>query len=286
MEERKRRAAAFISDRRMGAAAQRLRAQGAEVLEVWNRESFAKLQEMAGELDWLMLPIRGLDAEGCAQLEGESYPLADILEELPRGAAVFTGLWTDWLRALAGRWREQDAGKEIYCYFDDLEIAAENAKLTAEGLLYFFMEKTPESMFSYTVDLIGYGKVGREAAALFEKLGIALRVVKERLDGGEDFWTIDYDRWKTQQPSDVVINTAPVPVITRELAEGWKKEVLVIDVSSGHVGAEADVYGLPGVRIEKAPTLPSLVAWESAGMLLADYLLSGRFCEGRGMEHG
>ena len=84
MEERKRRAAAFISDRRMGAAAQRLRAQGAEVLEVWNRESFAKLQEMAGELDWLMLPIRGLDAEGCAQLEGESYPLADILEELPR----------------------------------------------------------------------------------------------------------------------------------------------------------------------------------------------------------
>lgn len=277
MEGKEKKAAVFISDKRMGVIARELKRHGIQVIEIENPASFEKLEGAARELDWLLLPIRGVDRAGKAQMNGCAYPVSSLLEKLPETALVFTGLWTDYLLELSAKWEQAGCGKKIFCYFDDPDIVAENARLTAEGLLYFLMEKTPASIFTYTVDLIGYGRVGKEIAALLEKLGIAIRIVKERLDGREDLWTLDYRQWRDRQPSDVIINTAPVTVITQEIAKNWKKDVLIIEIASGQAGVEAEVGTLPGIRVEPAPTLPGLVTWESAGMMLSDYLLNRQF---------
>ena len=84
---------------------------------------------------------------------------------------------------------------------------------------------------------------------------------------------ISYDIWKKGQPADVIINTAPARVITKEMAEGYRKKVLIIDIASNRVGVDPEVYGMDGIRVEAAPGLPGLVAEESAGNILAEYLI-------------
>ena len=84
---------------------------------------------------------------------------------------------------------------------------------------------------------------------------------------------ISYDIWKKGQPADVIINTAPARVITKEMAEGYRKKVLIIDIASNRVGVDPEVYGMDGIRVEVAPGLPGLVAEESAGNILAEYLI-------------
>lgn len=257
------RAAVMISDNRMQVIARELESCGLEVLKGTDEASIQEAEALAGTLDFLILPIRGIDNEGFLHIPGCDYPAGKLLDGLKPEAAVITGLWTDYLKSLH---------KKVYCYYDDEEVRAENSRLTAEGVLYYFMEKTPRSMFTYNVDLIGYGHTGREIAKLFAALGIALRVVTDLEPEAGSIPMISYDRWKQGQPFDVIINTAPATVITGDMARRFRKGVLIIDIASNKIGVAPEVYEMPDIRVEAAPGLPGLVAEESAGRILADYL--------------
>ena len=257
-------AAVMISDNRMKVIAEALEHCGLEVICGADETSMKAIEAAADMLDFLILPIRGVDDAGMLHVPGTDYPAGPMIARLRPEVPVITGLMTDYLKAL---------DHPVFCYYDDEDVRNANAALTAEGVLYYFMDKTPRSMFEYTVDLVGYGHTGRQIVKLFACLGIAVRVVTDQEPEEGGIPMISYDIWKKGQPADVIINTAPARVITKEMAEGYRKKVLIIDIASNRVGVDPEVYGMNGIRVEAAPGLPGLVAEESAGNILAEYLI-------------
>ena len=256
-------AAVMISDGRMKVIAERLEELGMDVMRATDAASMRAVEEVSATLDFLLLPIRGVDAAGMVHIPGVDYPAGTMLERLKPEAILLTGLHTDYLNAL---------GRPVTCYYDDSQVREENTALTAEGLLYYFMQVTPKSIFDYTVDIIGYGHVGRKTAELFAQIGIAVRVVTDETPEEGGIPMITYAHWKNGKPFSVIINTAPSTVITREMAEHYQPGTIIIDIASNQVGVEPAVYEMAHVCVKAAPGLPGLEAEQSAGDILADYI--------------
>jgi len=260
-------AAVMISDDRMEIIAKELERCGETVLRGLDEKSLRRIEQESETLDYLILPIRGADARGMIQLPGIVFSVEETIERLPEEAMIYTGRITDYLKEL---------NRPVDCFFDDEKVKTANAKLTAEGVLYYFLEKTPKSIFEYRVDLIGYGYTGKEIAALLERLGIMIRVVTPGEPKDIPYPAVSYDTWRVGQPNEIIINTAPKEVITEAEAAYFRGNEIVIDISSGHVGVVKEVCEQKGIRVEKAPPLPGIVAGQSAGQILADYLIKKR----------
>ena len=114
--------------------------------------------------------------------------------------------------------------------------------------------------------------MGRKTAELFERIGIAVRVVTDEAPEEGGIPMIAYDHWKNGKPCSVIINTAPSTVITKTMAEHFQPGTIIIDIASNQVGVEPAVYEMPHICVKAAPGLPGLVAEQSAGEILADYI--------------
>lgn len=251
--------AVFSSDARLEHACRMLRRGGHQVAEARNaQEADAILERDPAEFDFLVLPIRAAE-DGRTELSGQSVPVDALLKGLRPGVPVFTGRRTDYLKRLSLR---------LYHFFEDEELARNNAALTAEGVLYLLLSRTSRSIFDYTYDLLGAGKTGEQIYALLARLGLKVRPVTRRGERG----SMPYDSWRAVPPAQVVINTVPGRVVTADMLPNWTKEVFLLDLSSGELGADPEVKAAANLTYLAAPPLPGLVAPESAGALLADYV--------------
>lgn len=255
-------AAVMVSDGRMRVIAEELGKDGLDVLVCDSREDMERLEKEAGEMDVLLLPIRGIDGEGYASIPGVRFPMERIMGKLKPEAIVITGLQTEYLRRM---------DRKIHCYFEDEQVHWTNVCLTAEGILYLLLKETKKSIFELTVDLVGYGYVGKAAHNLLKKLEISHRLVDKEAGIAEDGWeVISIDQWKKDIPAQVIVNSAPVLVADEATAEKWPGNLVFIDVASGAPGACEEIK--EKIHYVAAPPLPGLVAEESAGRMLTDYV--------------
>ena len=134
----------FASDERLYYCGLFLQENGYEVQIVRTPEEWIPEKVRVSDLDFVFLPIRGTE-DGSIQMNGTRMDLRPLLEELKPEAKVLAGLWSDYVRFLPC---------SFVCYQEDLEFAAKNSLLTAEGVLHLLLRKTPRSLFSYTYDLL------------------------------------------------------------------------------------------------------------------------------------
>lgn len=256
-------AAIMISDGRMKVIAHELASAGFEVLACMQMDELKEMERRAPEWDVLILPIRGIDRDGNACIPGIAFPMQKTLAGLRPEAQVITGLQTDYLKCLQ---------REVKCYFEDEQVRRKNVQLTAEGILYLLLKETTKSIFEQSMDLVGYGYVGQAAHELLTKVGIPHRIVDKHEKITDDgVQVMSLENWKNMDPAEVIINSAPVLVADEETTIQWPEETFFIDIASGAVGADAKTK--ERIRYLAAPPLPGLVAEESAGKMLADYIL-------------
>ena len=265
----------FASDERLYYCGMFLREKGYEVRIVRDPSEWDPEKVRAKDLDFVFLPIRGT-SDGTITLGGTRIDLGPFLESLKPEAKVLAGLWTDYERFLP-------CG--FVCYQEDPEFAARNSVLTAEGVLYLLLRRTPRSLFTYTYDVIGGGRVGSSVCDYLKRLGLPVRLISH---SGREGAVPLADWQKAGRPSDVVVNTATAPVITGESVRSWSGTsavsgnsgvsggggpVYVFDLSSGMRGTEPAAREHENIVYCAAPPLPGLVAPESAGQLLAEAFL-------------
>lgn len=276
----------FATDRRLSYAAAFLAEAGLEIREAVRLPGDAVTADVPSgswapaETDLVLLPIRGTvdgtialpgGSRNAAETAGSNAGALDIgpfLTSLRRDAFVFAGVRTPYLTALPCR---------FCCYQSDPVFAAANAELASEGVLWLLLTKTPRSLSAYCYDILGAGRVGRAVGTKLTKLGLPVRYVD--VTGAPD--TLAPDAWQKTKPADVVINTAPKPLISRSLIAAWreagaaseKDPVYIMDIATGQVGVEEDAKGMPGTVYVPAPPLPGFVAPETAGKLIAEALL-------------
>lgn len=256
-------AAVMISGGRMKVIVRELTEAGFEVLACTQTADLEEMEGRAQEWDALILPIRGINQEGNACIPGIAFPMEKTLVGLRPKAQIITGLQTDYLKHLQ---------REVKCYFEDEQVRRKNVRLTAEGILYLLLKETTKSIFEQSIDLVGYGYVGQAAHELLEKLGIEHRIVdqfEKTMDDGAQ--VLSLENWKKTAPAEVIINSVPALVADEETTAKWPETTFFIDIASGAVGADSKTK--ERIHYLAAPPLPGLVAEESAGKILADYIL-------------
>lgn len=250
----------FLTDNRLVAAGKKLSAAGYRVFSAAEAsQARAFLQMTAEQIDCVVLPIRGTD-DGTVSFKDGIVDIAPLLRALKPGTPVFTAHKTPFLQAL---------GLNIQNCFESKSVAQANAPLTAEGVLWMILEKTPRSLNEYTYDVLGMGNTGTCISALLKKLGLRVRSFAR---GGKNN-ALPLSSWGQSAPADIVIVTVPAQVVSKNIVEQWKKPVTIIDIASGRAGVAPEALALPNITYFAAPPLPSIVAPETGGELIADFII-------------
>lgn len=151
-----------------------------------------------------------------------------------------------------------------------------NALPTAEGAVQIALEELPVTLHGARALVLGYGRVGKLTAHRLAALGAQVTVAARSYEALA--WAEAYGH-AAQQLSDLsgylcgydlVVNTVPRRVLTRELLEELKEGCLVIDLASKPGGVDFQSAAELGVRCVWALSLPGKVAPVTVASALRD----------------
>jgi len=230
----------------------------------------------AGQLDAVILPIRGTDSEGRAEAvfsDQEIILSKEWFKSLPEQAAVFTGIANAYLTDASA-----DAGLELIPLMNRDDIAIYNSIPTAEGAIMMAIENTDYTIHSARVLVTGYGRVGITIVNKFQALGAHVTAVSRSANElariaetgvrGVSFEALP----EAARDTDILINTVPSRVITEEVIRELPAHALILDLASKPGGTDFDYASQRGIKAILAKSLPGLVAPKTSGSILADVI--------------
>lgn len=204
-----------------------------------------------------------------APLSAFRYPLPALMPHFAPGQCVVGGLVTPWLRELFA-----ENHLTLLDYLCREELAIANAVPTAEGALAVAMEELSVTLHGARVLVVGFGRVGKLTAHRFAAVGAHVTVAARRVEALAWAEAYGYQTLALQGMAgylcgfDVVINTVPVRILTRELLEDLKPHCLILDLASKPGGVDMPAAAALGLRVVWALSLPGKVAPVSAAAAL------------------
>lgn len=153
------------------------------------------------------------------------------------------------------------------------EVALRNAVATAEGTLAEAIKHGSVNISGSRCLIIGYGRCGREIAAIFRAVGAHVTVADRNKDKREDavfhgmdacgiFEREDYSEY------DFVINTVPARVIGRREIDKLNKDVVIIDIASVPGGTDFVYCKEQGIKAVHCLGLPGKYSPKTSGEVL------------------
>ncbi|NLY31042.1 MAG: dipicolinate synthase subunit DpsA [Firmicutes bacterium] len=262
--------------------------QGGEVYTVGHRpypgyenvlqvESLGPFPEAIPKVDAIIAPMSHTDSTGKVRAvpeEGVTIWLDDrLFERFPPGTPLFIGKALPVVKETAGRW-----GIRLFETAEDDEIAVLNSIPTAEGAIQIAMEELPITLHGSRSLVLGLGRCGLTLVRMLKGLGVKVtaaarnraQLARAAEMGAE---AVPLDALGEVVPAvDVVFNTIPALVLTRELLEKMPKEALIIDIASSPGGVDFEAAADLGIKGILAPGLPGKVAPITAGRILGKCL--------------
>ena len=219
----------------------------------------------------LPLPVAGPDGALNAPMSGSKHALEEILARLTPDQFICGGMVSPETATLAARY-----GLTVHDYFQREELIVANAVPTAEGAVQIALEEMGVTLHRAQVLLLGYGRVGKLTAHRLQALGARVTVAARSCDAlaWADAYGHDTVRLSEMEEGlggyDLVVNTVPVRLLTRERLAALKEGCLVIDLASKPGGVDFQGAAELGVRCVWALSLPGKVAPISAASALRD----------------
>lgn len=219
----------------------------------------------------LPLPVRGEGDALNAPLCPQTQLLDDLFARLRPQQYLCGGRADDRAFSLAAR-----HGLTVHDYFTREELAVANAVPTAEGAVQIALEEMGITLHRCRALVLGYGRVGQLTAHRLAALGARVTVCARRYDALAWAEAYGHDTLRLGELSggllgfDLVVNTVPSRVLSRELLVQLKKGCLVIDLASKPGGVDFQGAAELGVRCVWALSLPGKVAPVSAGAAIRD----------------
>ena len=141
-----------------------------------------------------------------------------------------------------------------------------NTMATAEGTLEVAMKRTKRTIHGSKVLVLGYGRVAKVVARAFDALSADVTCAARKQ---EAFAWLEVDGYKKTNINelednlsayDIIINTPPTMILTKNRLQKLKKDCLVIDLASYPGGVDQDAAKESGINYEWALGLPGKVA--------------------------
>lgn len=202
------------------------------------------------------------------------YRWEACLDLLPENAMVFAG-------GIPAE-RLQQAGERGITVCDLLmrpELAELNAIATAEGAVAIAMKEMSATLFDARCMVIGYGRCGSALARRLAALGAHVTATARRREQLARIYADGFTPCLTARlgeklsDCEVVFNTVPAEVLTRELLESLPDGAILIELASAPGGIDRAAAAELGIKCIAAPGLPGKVAPRTAGEHLQRVIL-------------
>ena len=222
------------------------------------RVASSELSALCGESRIIILPIP--TTRDKRHVFGTQIPLSEVVEACRGGAMVAGyGIPENIKREII------ECGGSVYDGEEDEELLSGNAALTALGALGWILTKLPSSPDEITFGIVGYGRIGSRLARMLLFFGAKVRVysgnsatLRELSELGVEAY--DYRCAASFDGVDVLINTAPASIVTKDRAKGVGR---IVELASG--GYLEDIP-----EVIKLASLPEVSFPISAGVLYAE----------------
>jgi dipicolinate synthase subunit A len=236
---------------------------------------FADLsEEVFAQVDAVVLPIAGMDDSGVVESRFTDEPI--VLTEahfaaMRPGTLVFTGIARPWLTKLCDTYNLR-----LVRLMELDEVAILNSIPTAEGAIAMAMEHTSITIHGSRSAVLGFGRCGQTLARTLAALGAQVRVVARQgaqLAQVREMALTPYPLSALEAAvadAEIVFNTIPHPVLTAAVLSRMRRDVVIIDIASKPGGTDFRYTERHHMKAILAPSLPGLVAPQTAGRIIAD----------------
>lgn len=163
-------------------------------------------------------------------------------------------------------------------YFCREELAVLNAVPTAEGAIQLAMEELPITLAGSRCLITGYGRIGRVLARLLTAMDAKVTVAARRCS--DRAWAQVHGCTAVELSAlsngtyDVIFNTVPYKLFTREVLEQLDKSTLLIDLASRPGGVDFNAAAVLRLKTIWALSLPGRVAPKSAGAIIKQTVMN------------
>ena len=164
-------------------------------------------------------------------LSKEKLCFSELLEKIPEGAHLIAGKINDAVR-------KQLEQKKVKCtdLLDREEMAVLNAVPTAEGAVGILLQEMPKTLLGSRILVVGYGRIGKNLTKLLYGFGAEVWAAARKYS--DIAWIEAKIQARAHAPvgtlcfdMDAIVNTLPVPIITRDILEKIH-ELLLLDLAS------------------------------------------------------
>lgn len=197
------------------------------------------------------------------------------LDLLPRGSIVFGGR--------IGAVNKDYAACRGVRYVNLLEyepMTLLNAIPTAEGALCLALERTPCTVFGASVLVLGFGRVGKATARLFQAAGAQVEVLARSPEARAmaqlfGLRASGFFRLLEALPgAQIVMDTIPELILEKEELSLLSPDSLVIDLASAPGGVDFEAAKALGIQALQALALPGKYAPQSAAKYMQEGILT------------
>ena len=237
----------------------------------------AESLEKAMQSDIIILPVPvSFDGININMPFGKAEISLDcIIEEINPSSLVLGGqIKPELAKALSVR------GIAFRDYLLRDELSIRNAVPTAEGAIEIAISETPITLHGSKILVTGYGKVGKILARMLSGMG-ALTYVEARkyadlaLIEGHGYIPVALCEFPLCVGEfDIIFNTVPSLLFTRDVLKKVKKDALIIDLASRPGGVDFSAAKELGLRVIWALSLPGKIAPVTSGAIIKDTVMN------------
>ena len=159
------------------------------------------------------------------------------------------------------------------------ELAIANSVPAAEGAIQLAMEELPITISGARCLITGYGRVGQALARLLVALGANVTVAARKFSDLARAQTLGCETLEIQHLEnagdfDVIFNTVPVLLFSRDILQRMDRSTLLIDLASKPGGVDFTAAAELQLKTIWALSLPGRVAPKSAGFIIKNAILN------------
>lgn len=206
-------------------------------------------------------------------LENKGYTFTDNIENsdfvllpIPVKKYMFDGMENKTVFYGAGDYNGYDYNKKE-------TFLTENAFLTSEGAVALYKENSDTSIYGSKVLITGYGRIAKALHRVLGSMGADVTVcsrseeskIKALFNGADH---IAFEELKNKNDYDIVFNTVPHIIFTKNELDALNTDTVLIDLASFPGGADTLYAKSKGIKLIDGKRLPSIYSKKSAGELI------------------
>lgn len=229
--------------------------------------------------EWVLLPVP-TEKNGLLRtpLSSEKLPMEELLPVLWPGQVLCGGAFSQEssLQAVRG-------GLAVYDLLRRRDYTVGNAALTAEGAIALLLQESESSLLGSHILLTGWGRVASLLAPRLRSLGAYVTVAARKAGDRATAEALGLGSCRFEELGriledvDLVVNTVPAPVLSREHLDLLRPGTLLLELASEpgfdrEAAAEKKLRPLyaPGLPGQFAPDAAAALIWDTVGAIMRE----------------